>query len=61
MVKQEIYRKLGYAIQTDEERLKVQLEAIQAELNAPTQFKVSPVLIQASASLALCSSKPVLL
>ncbi|KAK2172361.1 hypothetical protein NP493_969g00036 [Ridgeia piscesae] len=39
MVKQEIYRKLGYAIQADEEQLRVQLEAIQAELNAPTQFK----------------------
>ena len=41
MVKQEIYRKLGYAIQADEEQLRVQLEAIQAQLNAPTQFKVS--------------------
>ena len=40
-MKQEIYRKLGYAIQADEEQLRVQLEAIQAELNAPTQFKVS--------------------
>ena len=41
MVKQEIYRKLGYTIQADEEQLRVQLEALQAELNAPTQFKVS--------------------
>ncbi len=40
MVKQEVYRKLGYAIQADEEQLRVHLEAIQAELNAPTQFKV---------------------
>ena len=40
MVKQEIYRKLGYAIQADEEQVRVQLEALQAELNAPTQFKV---------------------
>ncbi|XP_074650289.1 nucleoporin p54-like [Tubulanus polymorphus] len=39
MVKQEIYRKLGYGIQADEEQLRVMLEAIQAELNAPTQFK----------------------
>ena len=28
MVKQEIYRKLGYAIQADEEQLRVQLEAL---------------------------------
>ena len=40
LVKQEIYRKLGYAIQVDEEQLRVQLESCQAELNAPTQFKV---------------------
>ncbi|XP_013380711.1 nucleoporin p54 [Lingula anatina] len=39
MVRQEIYRKLGYAIQADEEQLRVQLEALQGELNAPTQFK----------------------
>ena len=41
MSKQEIWRKMGFAIQGDEEQLRVQLEAIQAELNAPTQFKVS--------------------
>lgn len=40
MVKQEIYRKLGYAIQADEEQLRTQLESIQAELSAPTRFKV---------------------
>ena len=40
MVRQEVYRKLGHAIQADEETLRVQLEVIQAELNAPTQFKV---------------------
>ncbi|KAL4230131.1 Nuclear pore complex protein Nup54 [Mactra antiquata] len=39
IVKQEIYRKQGYAIQADEEQLRVQLEAIQVELNHPTQFK----------------------
>ena len=32
---------MGYAIQADEEQLRVQLEALQAELNAPTQFKVN--------------------
>ena len=40
MVKQEIYRKLGYGIQADEEQLRVQLEALMAELSAPMQFKV---------------------
>jgi len=40
VVKQEIYRKQGFSIQVDEEQLRVQLEAIQAELNHPTQFKV---------------------
>ena len=39
--KQEIYRKMGYAIQEEEETLKVQLEQLQVELNHPTQFKVS--------------------
>ncbi|XP_013783741.1 nuclear pore complex protein Nup54-like [Limulus polyphemus] len=39
IVCQEISRKLGFAIQADEEQLRVQLEALQAELNAPTQFK----------------------
>ena len=41
MVKQEIYRRMGYVIQADEEQLRTQLESIQAELNAPTRFKVS--------------------
>ncbi|CAL1539358.1 unnamed protein product [Lymnaea stagnalis] len=39
VVKQEIYRKMGYAIQVEEETLKVQLEQLQVELNHPTQFK----------------------
>ncbi|KAK2149457.1 hypothetical protein LSH36_451g01007 [Paralvinella palmiformis] len=39
MVKQEIYRRMGYVIQADEEQLRTQLETIQAELNAPTRFK----------------------
>ncbi|CAI5667198.1 unnamed protein product [Oreochromis niloticus] len=38
-VLQEIQRKSGYAIQVDEEHLRVQLDTIQSELNAPTQFK----------------------
>ncbi|KAA0719640.1 Nucleoporin p54 54 kDa nucleoporin [Triplophysa tibetana] len=38
-VLQEVQRKSGYAIQLDEEHLRVQLETIQCELNAPTQFK----------------------
>ena len=41
IVKQEICRKLGYAVQVEEEMLKVQLEHLQVELNHPTQFKVS--------------------
>lgn len=41
LIKQEIQRKSGYAIQADEEQLRVQLDTIQGELNAPTQFKVS--------------------
>ena len=31
---------MGHAVQADEEQLRVQLETLQAELNAPTQFKV---------------------
>ncbi|XP_049593859.1 nucleoporin p54 isoform X2 [Syngnathus scovelli] len=39
LIKQEIQRKRGYAIQVDEEHLRVQVDTIQSELNAPTQFK----------------------
>ncbi|XP_068609474.1 nucleoporin p54 [Brachionichthys hirsutus] len=39
LIKQEIQRKSGYAIQVDEEQLRVQLDTTQSELNAPTQFK----------------------
>ncbi|KAA8584464.1 hypothetical protein FQN60_008249 [Etheostoma spectabile] len=39
LIKQEIQRKSGYAIQVDEEHLRVHLDTIQSELNAPTQFK----------------------
>ena len=44
IVKQEILRKQGFAIQADEEQLRVQLEALQTELNHPTQFKVCVLL-----------------
>lgn len=39
LVKQEQNRKMGFTIQPEEEKLRVQLEAIQSELSAPTQFK----------------------
>ncbi|XP_021324436.1 nucleoporin p54 isoform X5 [Danio rerio] len=39
LIRQEVQRKSGYAVQLDEEHLRVQLETIQSELNAPTQFK----------------------
>ncbi|XP_046870898.1 nucleoporin p54 isoform X3 [Hypomesus transpacificus] len=39
LIKQEIQRKSGYAIQVEEEHLRVQLDTCQSELNAPTQFK----------------------
>jgi len=39
LVKQELYRKHGYAIQADEEQLRTKLETIYAELSAPMQFK----------------------
>ena len=42
LIKQEIQRKSGYAIQVEEEHLRVQLDTCQSELNAPTQFKVRP-------------------
>ena len=41
--KQEVYRKLGVGIDGDEEQLRAQLENIQVELNAPTQFKVGNI------------------
>ncbi|EDO41929.1 predicted protein [Nematostella vectensis] len=39
MVKQESLRKAGYSVQADEEQLRVHMESIQVELNAPLQFK----------------------
>lgn len=40
MVRQEANRKLGLAVQADEEQLRVQLESIHNELSAPNQAKV---------------------
>lgn len=39
MIQLETIRKSGYAIEHDEEQLRIQLESLQAELNAPMQFK----------------------
>lgn len=39
IVKQEESRKVGFTIQPEEERLRIQLEALQSEISAPTQFK----------------------
>nr|XP_002127610.1 nucleoporin p54-like isoform X2 [Ciona intestinalis] len=39
MINQEIIRKAGYAIQPEEEQLRVHLESMFNELNAPTQFR----------------------
>ncbi|CAE1242890.1 NUP54 [Acanthosepion pharaonis] len=39
IAKQEVYRKLGVAMQDTEEQFRAQLEALQSELNHPTQFK----------------------
>ncbi|KAJ9577545.1 hypothetical protein L9F63_005918 [Diploptera punctata] len=48
LVKQEVSRKVGLALQPEEETLRSQLEALQNQLNAPTQFKgqVSELLSQ---------------
>ena len=35
----EMTRKLGFTIQLEEEKLRIQLEALQSQLSAPTQFK----------------------
>ncbi|XP_057314054.1 nucleoporin p54-like isoform X1 [Hydractinia symbiolongicarpus] len=39
MINLESSRKIGYAIEPSEEQLRIQLESLQAELNAPMQFK----------------------
>jgi nuclear pore complex protein Nup54 len=39
-VKQEVSRKVGLALQPEEEALRSQLEALKNQLNAPAQFKV---------------------
>lgn len=41
---QEVNRKLGFGIQPEEEKLRTILESNLAELSAPTQFKVRPVV-----------------
>jgi len=38
-VQQEVQRKAGLAIQTEEEQLRAQLEALNNQLRAPTQFR----------------------
>ena len=54
LIKQEIQRKSGYAIQVDEEHLRVQLDTIQSELNAPTQFKVNKLFIYYPKRFTMC-------
>lgn len=39
ITRQEMSRKLGFTIQMEEEKLRIQLEALQSQLSAPTQFK----------------------
>ncbi len=39
ITRQEMTRKLGFTIQMEEEKLRIQLEALQSQLSAPTQFK----------------------
>jgi len=39
IIQQEIQRKSGLAIQTEEEQLRTQLEALNNQLRAPTQFR----------------------
>ena len=39
MINLETIRKVGYAIEPEEEQLRIQLESLQTELNAPMQFK----------------------
>ena len=36
----EVQKKAGFSLQPEEEQLRVQLESIQQELNAPNLFKV---------------------
>lgn len=40
LIKQECSRKEGFALQPEEERLRVQLESVHNELSIPTQFRV---------------------
>ena len=40
MVDVEVQKKAGFSLQPEEEHLRVQLESIQQELNAPNLFKV---------------------
>lgn len=36
-----MYRKVGMALQPEEEHLRIQLENMQAQISIPTQFRVS--------------------
>lgn len=44
LIKQECSRKEGFALHSEEEHLRVQLESIHNELSIPTQFRVKPIL-----------------
>ena len=48
IVSQETTRKLGFAIQYDEEKVGARLEALQSQLSIPTQYKgrISELLSQ---------------
>ena len=46
IVAQETTRKLGFAIQYDEEKVGARLEALQSQLSIPTQYKASWALFE---------------
>ncbi|KAK3576887.1 hypothetical protein CHS0354_012945 [Potamilus streckersoni] len=60
IVRQEFSRKMGFAIQAEEEQLRVKLETLQVELNHPTQFKgrLNELMSQIRMQNHLSATKP---
>ena len=53
IIAQEVQRKSGMAIQTEEEQLRAQLEALNNQIRAPQQFRGKNILL---ISIKLCET-----
>ncbi|XP_044728605.1 probable nucleoporin Nup54 [Chrysoperla carnea] len=59
LVKQEMYRKVGMALQPEEEHLRIQLENMQAQISVPTQFRGRLTELLAHIRILRCGDEPI--